>query len=133
MGDVGIPSSHTLVVKCPNGTPKPERAVWARHASDAIAAGTLTAQTARSFVQLVCEPRVIYNRILQDLDAQGWTYWKDTETGREPKKNPLIIDLKNWQQRVADGHARFGLSPFGKPLVAAEKPEDPFAEFEAHA
>lgn len=108
-------------------------AVWELHARDAIKAGTLTPLTARSFMQLVCEPEVVYARILATLEKEGWTYIRMGENGAEPKKHPLITDLQNWHRRVDAGHARFYLAPLGKPIVEAAKPDDPFAEFEAHA
>lgn len=132
-GQVEAPAAVLDVVKCPAGTPNAERAIWALHADDAMRAGTLTDQTARSFVQLVCEPRVVYNRILAELNAVGWTYWKETDAGREPKKHPLITDLQNWHRRVDAGHKAFSLAPLGKPVSEPAAPADPFAEFEARA
>jgi hypothetical protein len=113
--------------------PAAERAVWDRHAPDAIRAGTLTAGTANSFVQLVCEPEVIYQRILAAIDQDGLTFWQATEIDKVLKKHPLITDLNNWHRRVDNGHKEFALAPMGKPLAPTEKPADPFAEFEAHA
>jgi phage terminase small subunit len=107
--------------------------VWRLHAPDAIKAGTLTPLTARSFVQLVCDPEVVYARILKTLETDGWTYMRMGENGKEPKKHPLITDLQNWHRRIDAGHARFCLAPLGKPVVEPAKPVDPFAEFEAHA
>jgi hypothetical protein len=120
-------------VECPADTAEPERAIWELHAADAIRAGTLTPQTARSFVQLVCEPRVVYNRILQSIAAEGLTFWQETESGRVLKKHPLITDLNNWHRRVDNGHKEFALAPMGKPIAAPTKAVDSFAEFEAHA
>jgi len=120
-------------VEPPPGIRDAERAVWERHAPDAIRAGTLTAGTAHSFVQLVCEPRVIYDRILAAIDRDGLTFQQETETGTVLKKHPLITDLNNWHRRVDNGHKEFALAPMGKPVAAIEKPADPFAEFEAHA
>jgi hypothetical protein len=108
-------------------------AVWHLHAPDAIKAGTLTALTARSFMQLVCDPEVVYARILKTLETDGWSYIRMGENGKEPKKHPLITDLQNWHRRIDSGHARFCLAPFGKPIVEASAPADPFAEFVEHA
>lgn len=84
-------------------------------------------------MQLVCDPEVVYARILATLEKEGWTYIRMGESGAEPKKHPLITDLQNWHRRVDAGHARFCLAPMGKAVVESEKPVDPFAEFEAHA
>ena len=108
-------------------------AVWALHAPDAIRAGTLTRQTARSFVHLVCSPEVIYNRILATLEADGWTYQKRTEMGLEPKTHPAQNRLEYWYRRIVDGHHEYKLAPFGRPVAEPAKIVDPFAEFEAHA
>ena len=101
--------------------------------TDAIRAGTLTRQTARSFVHLVCASEVIYNRIMATLEADGWTYQKRTEMGTEPKTHPAQNRLEYWYRRIVDGHHEFKLAPFGRTVVEPAKPIDPFAEFEAHA
>jgi hypothetical protein len=108
-------------------------AVWALHAPDAIRAGTLTKQTARSFVHLVCASEVIYNRIMATLEADGWTYQKRTEMGTEPKTHPAQNRLEYWYRRIVDGHHEFKLAPFGRTVVEPARPVDPFAEFEAQA
>lgn len=107
--------------------------VWQIHAPDAIRAGTLTRQTARSFVHQVCMSEVIYNRIMATLEADGWTYQKRTEMGVEPKTHPAQNRLEYWYRRIVDGHHEYKLSPFGRAVAEAAKPVDPFAEFEAHA
>ena len=108
-------------------------AVWELHAPDAIRAGTLTKQTARSFVHLVCASEVIYNRIMATLEADGWTYQKRTELGSEPKTHPAQNRLEYWYRRIVDGHHEFKLAPFGRTVAEPVKVVDPFAEFEAHA
>lgn len=128
--DAGHGGPH---VDPPEGTPDAERLIWAMHAPDAIKAGTLTEQTARSFVQLVCTPEVIYNRILETLDKEGWTFVMVGEYGAQRKKHPLVTDLHAWHRRVDAGHAKFCLAPLGKPVVEPAKPVDPFAEFEVQA
>lgn len=120
-------------VEPPDGITPEALAVWGLHASDAVKAGTLTPLTARSFMQLVCDPEVVYARILATLEKEGWTYMRMGENGAEPKKHPLITDLQNWHRRVDAGHARFCLAPLGKSIAEQAKPVDPFAEFEAHA
>ena len=116
----------------PDITPE-QLAVWALHAPDAIRAGTLTRQTARSFVHLVCASEVIYNRIMTTLETDGWTYLKQTEMGTEPKTHPAQNRLEYWYRRIVDGHHEFKLAPFGQTVAEPAKPADPFAEFEAHA
>lgn len=120
-------------VEPPPETTPDELVIWQQHAPDALAAGTLTVRTARSFVRLVCTPEVTYKRILATLEAEGWTYQKRTELGVEPKTNPSQQRLEYWFRRIADGHREFQLSPFGKSVADVAKPVDPFAEFEAHA
>ena len=127
------PGAGGALVDPPSNITEAELAVWVLHAPDAAKAGTLTAQTARSFVQLVCAPEVVYNRILATLEKEGWTYLRMGENGAEPKKHPLITDLQNWHRRVDAGHARFCLAPLGKAIVEPAKPADPFAEFAEHA
>jgi hypothetical protein len=119
-----VAAEPTVQVECPSGTAKPERAIWKLHAADAIKAGTLTPQTARSFVQLVCEPRAVYNRVAAAIKKQGLTFWQPTESGRVLKKHPLITDLNNWHRRVDNGHKQFALAPMGKPVAAAAKPKE---------
>jgi hypothetical protein len=108
-----------------------QRAVWDVHAPDALRVGTLTATFARSFVWLVCEPIVRYNSLVEKLNAEGWTYLKETEFGAEPKKHPLVTDLQNWQRRVEAGLAHFGLAPMGKPAISAAKPQSRVDAFKA--
>ena len=110
-----------------------ELEVWQRHAPDALRAGTLTLSTARSFVRMVCLPEVRYASALATLEAEGWTYQKQTEMGKEPKVHPEQQRLEFWYRRIVDGHREFKLSPFGKAVAEPEKVVDPFAEFEAHA
>ena len=110
-----------------------ELEVWQRHAPDALRAGTLTLSTARSFVRMVCLPEVRYASALATLEAEGWTYQKQTELGKEPKVHPEQQRLEFWYRRIVDGHREFKLSPFGKAVAEPEKVVDPFAEFEAHA
>jgi hypothetical protein len=117
----------------PEGISAAELEVWQLHAADAVAAGTLTPSTARSFVRLVCDPQVRYNSALVTLEKEGWTYQKATEAGKEPKTHPEQQRLEFWYRRVVDGHREFKLSPFGKAVSEPAKVVDPFAEFEAHA
>jgi len=120
------------VVECPAGTPDPEVAIWARYSPDALAAGTLTKDTALTFVDLVCHPHVVYARILAELEKDGFTQWVETKEDKVLKKHPLWPDLNNWHKRIEAGHAKFGMAPFGKAISEPdEKPADPFAEFEA--
>ena len=118
------PVVTAVPVECPADTAEPERAIWALHAPDAIKAGTLTPQTALSFVQLVCEPRAVYNQILKSIEIEGLTFWQDTESGKVLKKHPLITDLNNWHRRVDNGHKAFALAPMGKPVAVPAKPKD---------
>lgn len=127
------PPAPATQVSPPSDITPDELAVWIRHAPDALLAGTLTRGTARSFVRLVCHPEVLYTQAMKTLEAEGWTYQKRTELGVEPKVHPEQQRLEFWYRRLVDGHREFKLSPFGKPVGEAAKPDDPFAEFEAHA
>lgn len=124
---------NQAVVVPPEDIQPAELEVWARLAPDALRAGTLSPSTARSFVRLVCLPEVLYAQALATLEREGWTYQKQTEMGAEPKTHPEQQRLEFWYRRIVDGHREFKLSPFGKPVVELAKPDDPFAEFEAHA
>jgi hypothetical protein len=108
------------------------RAVWDQLAAHALVRRTLTPDTLMSFVD-ACRVVAIRNAMHAKIDAEGWTYWQDTKSGEVLKKHPLVTDLKGWEQRVEAALARFMLAPFGKQAAEPAKPEDPFAEFEAHA
>jgi len=125
--------SAVVQVAPPQDITQDELEVWERHAPDALTAGTLTPSTARSFVRMVCLPEVRYASALATLEAEGWTYQKQTEMGKEPKVHPEQQRLEFWYRRIVDGHREFKLSPFGKAVAEPAKPVDPFAEFEAHA
>lgn len=118
------PAATLAEVECPSGTPDPERAIWALHAADAIRAGTLTPQTAHSFVQLVCEPRAVYNRVRAAIDEAGWTFMEARESGPVLKSHPLIPALNNWHRRIDAGHKAFALAPMGKPVAVPAKPKE---------
>lgn len=115
----------------PSDITDPERGFWDLYAPDAMQLGRLTPHNARAFVFLVCQPLVIFARIMKDLDDQGWTYQKESEFGHEPKKHQLITDLNFWHRRADAGMAQFGLAPMGKVAEQPATEVDPFAEFEA--
>jgi hypothetical protein len=107
------------------------RVAWDLFAGDAMKAGTLTAMTARSFVELVCVPKVMCDSLAEIIAKEGLTYVKESKFGDEVKKHPLLTDLNNWHRRLDSGLAKFGIAPLGKPIVTAAKPQSRVDAFKA--
>ena len=121
-------------VTMPGDLSAAQAAVWLELAPHALALRTLTPETAGSFRDL-CRVITVRDGVLATIQAQGWTYIKVSVDGAgvehsELKKHPLVSDLRGWEQRVEVGRARFRLAPMGKEILPAEKPADPFEEFE---
>jgi phage terminase small subunit len=116
------------MVGCPSGLTPGQKATWAELAPHATAAKTLTAASVRAFVDLI-EAMEVKRRLLARLEKEGWTI--DTPTGL--KAHPLLPQYRGLLQRVEAGLDRFQLRPLGKPMPGGEeeKPDDPFAEFDA--
>lgn len=86
-------------------------AVWKELAPHALELRTLTPATAMAFGDL-CRAIVFERKLaMSALAAAG-------------------ADHRGMMSRVEAGRARFRLIPDGKPVVAVEKPEDAFAEFD---
>ena len=129
-----VPAVTGEPVPMPAGMPEDQAAVWSGLAPLAHSVGTLTAVTAESFRDL-CRAIVIRDGLFAKVQEDGWTYTtvkidSDGGTHDELKKHPLATDLCKWEVRVEAGRGRFLVAPFGKPIAAAAKVEDPFAKFD---
>jgi hypothetical protein len=130
----GVPLPPAPPIAQPEGLPADQQAVWAELYPLAVEARTLTAATLGSFRDLV-RSIVVRDRILEDINATGWTYLKHSVDGagvehEELRKHPLVSDLRGWEQRVEAGRARFRLAPIGKEIASRPREEDAFSEFE---
>ncbi len=109
----------------PETLPADEQAFWRAYAPLAIAAGTLTPQTAGSF-RLLCELDAEKRATKETMDRDGRTYIKVTVDGagqehQELKAHPLTSAYRQLAQRVEALMARFLLAPFGKPVAGGAK------------
>jgi len=116
-------------VVMPVGMPLAQQAVWLELAPHAIAAGTLTAGTAASFVRL-CGAVVRLARWQAQVERDG-----DTLTmgeGMPLTIHPLVPKALALEKDVRVWSKDFAISPFGKAqpsLVPVAL--DPFAEFDS--
>jgi hypothetical protein len=131
------PPKVTLIA-APADLPLAQRAVWNELAPHACEARTLTAGTAAAFRQL-CGRIVLLGLIEKQIEDDGImtdkvTLQMDEKGGGlqavEKKAHDLLTKCMTLMQRVDQGMLRFGLSPIGKPIAAAEKPKDEFDEFD---
>jgi hypothetical protein len=122
-------------VSPPADLPDDERAVWVQLSPHALTARTLTPSTAFAFAQL-CKAIVLERALWSTIQADGLTSVRVTtdvtsgEQHAEKKAHALFPRHTAMLVRVEQGLTRFKLSPVGKELAPAEKPEDAFAEFE---
>lgn len=108
-------------------------APWSRLAPLAEQAGTLTAGTVDSFVELLEQIR-IRAALAAELERDGLTFEVVTVDGagqehRSIKCHPALGHHRAVSVRVEQGRQKFLLAPIGRPLVEATPVEDPFAKF----
>lgn len=107
---VSVPQTPADAPECPSDLSEEAKAVWARLASHALAAGTLTAGTVDAFA-LLCRQVVLEKVLAESRDAGQASH-------------------RGMMQRVEAGFVRFALAPMGKPVARpAAAAADPFAEF----
>ena len=108
-------------------------AVWADLAPHATTAGTLIPSMVPAFLRL-CRAVVKHARWEAQIATDGDTYMKVTIDGAgtehtEVKAHPLIGKSQTLDNQIRGWFKDFGINPFGKPLTAPAKAEDPFEEF----
>jgi hypothetical protein len=137
------PANALVAVDPPADLTPEQRLVWDQLAPQALAERTLVVATAAAFRDL-CMAIVWRDKLGAQIEQDGLTLGgtppeatcPKCETvlvfqATELKPHPLLPAHRGWQQRVEAGLARFKLAPFGKPLIADEKPtDDGFGEFD---
>lgn len=97
-----------------------EQAYWERYAVPAVAAGTLTTQTAGGFV-LLCQVAARADRMWEDIEREGFT-WSDEGV---IKAHPLLPAYRGLVQRQESLLQRYLLAAMAKPdASAAPKPKE---------
>lgn len=105
----------------PADLPAEQRAFWEAHAGAAIEARTLTPQTVSTW-RLLCEVDARRAKLLKIIETDGETYvkaWTDSsgQEHQELKKHPLSSEYRGLAKQAEILLGRFGLAPFGKPVV----------------
>jgi hypothetical protein len=111
--------------------------IWDMLAPGAVAAGTLTKDTAYAFLTGVCELITERRRYRAQVELDGIMIQPvsiDEETGDRfsvgsPVKHPLIPEIRQLQVRIEANMQRFMITALGKSMGAPVKDEDPFDEF----
>lgn len=129
-----VPDVARAPVPAPADLSPESLAVWEALAPHALSAGTLTPGTAAAFRDL-CEVRAFTQRLKSRLESDGETFVKVSVDGagvehQELKAHPLLARHAAMLVRVEAGMTRFRLSPIGKEIEIATKPDDPFEQFE---
>jgi len=124
---------EAAVVAVPDGLPEDVSAVWLDLAPHATTAGTLIPSMVPAFLRL-CRAVVKHARWEAQIATDGDTYLKVTIDGAgtehtEVKAHPLIGKSQTLDNQIRGWFKDFGINPFGKPLTAPAKAEDPFEEF----
>ena len=115
-----VPVASRVAVPMPEDLSEAERVIWARLMPLAMAAGTLTPETAAAFRDLVTSIE-IRDRMMATIEADGWTCkhgLHDTIAA-----HPLVARWQTQVSRADHGMFRFGLAPVGKP-IAREAPDE---------
>ena len=89
--------------------------------------------TVSAFLRL-CQAVVKHAKMDEQVERDGYTYLKVTIDGSgqehtEVKAHPLIGKAQTLDNQIRAWFKDFGINPFGKPLAAPVKAEDPFEEF----
>lgn len=125
----GPPHEH---VPRPSGLRADERKIWDLLAPLALAAHTLTPQTAVGFRTLV-ETRARRLRMYRLIDRQGLIVKAGPHKG---KRHPLLVESRNLLQLETSAMLRFCLHAAGRemdfvaPVPAAGQPADRWAKFD---
>lgn len=132
------------VLRRPEPVPEPadlspaEAELWREMAPEAHAAGTLVPRTVGQFRDLI-EAILVKRQMLREIEAEGYqvdvVQLQMDEAGGgvqsvQKKAHGLWTHYRGMLQRVETMRAKFSLCPFGKPIIAAEPPEDEWSGFD---